>query len=60
MDAILQIAKKHDLKIIEDAAHALPASYHGAASRHDWPYHLFFILCNQDDHDGRRRNGHDR
>jgi len=30
MDAILQIAKKHDLKIIEDAAHALPASYHGA------------------------------
>ena len=31
MDGILQIAKNHDLKIIEDAAHALPASYHGAA-----------------------------
>jgi dTDP-4-amino-4,6-dideoxygalactose transaminase len=31
MDGILQIAKKHDLKIIEDAAHALPASYRGAA-----------------------------
>ena len=28
---ILEIAKKHDLKVIEDAAHALPASYHGAA-----------------------------
>ena len=56
---ILQIAQKHDLKIIEDAAHALPASYHGAADRHDWPYHLFFILCDQDDHDGRRRNGDD-
>ena len=29
MDDILQIAKKHDLKVIEDAAHALPAAYHG-------------------------------
>ena len=28
--------------------------------RHDWPYHLLFILCDQDHHDGRRRNGHDR
>lgn len=29
MDEILGIAKKHNLKIIEDAAHALPASYKG-------------------------------
>jgi dTDP-4-amino-4,6-dideoxygalactose transaminase len=29
MDEILRIAKKHNLKVIEDAAHALPASYHG-------------------------------
>ena len=29
MDEILSIAKKHDLRVIEDAAHALPASYHG-------------------------------
>ena len=29
MDEILGIAKKHNLKVIEDAAHALPASYHG-------------------------------
>ena len=26
---ILKIARKHDLRVIEDAAHALPASYHG-------------------------------
>ncbi len=29
MEAILQIARKHKLYVIEDAAHALPAKYHG-------------------------------
>jgi dTDP-4-amino-4,6-dideoxygalactose transaminase len=29
MDPILEIARKHDLKVIEDAAHALPSSYKG-------------------------------
>ena len=29
MDAILDIAEKYDLKVIEDAAHALPAKYKG-------------------------------
>lgn len=29
MDAIIQIARKHGLKIVEDAAHALPATYKG-------------------------------
>ena len=29
MDQILDIAKKHNLRVIEDAAHALPASEHG-------------------------------
>lgn len=29
MDAILGIAKKHDLKVVEDSAHALPATYKG-------------------------------
>jgi perosamine synthetase len=29
MDRILDIARRHDLKVIEDAAHALPASYRG-------------------------------
>ena len=29
MDEISSIAKKHDLRVIEDAAHALPASYRG-------------------------------
>ena len=29
MDRILEIARKHNLKVIEDAAHALPAEYRG-------------------------------
>ncbi len=29
MDEILKIARKHDLRVIEDAAHALPAAYRG-------------------------------
>jgi dTDP-4-amino-4,6-dideoxygalactose transaminase len=29
MDAILGIARKHGLKVVEDAAHAFPASYRG-------------------------------
>ena len=29
MDRILEIARVHHLKVIEDAAHALPARYHG-------------------------------
>ena len=29
MDEILSIARKHDLRVIEDAAHALPAIYRG-------------------------------
>ena len=29
MDEILKIARKHDLRVIEDAAHALPAGYRG-------------------------------
>jgi perosamine synthetase len=29
MDAVLDMAKRHGLRVIEDAAHALPASYHG-------------------------------
>jgi dTDP-4-amino-4,6-dideoxygalactose transaminase len=29
LDAILEIAARHDLAVLEDAAHALPARYHG-------------------------------
>jgi len=29
MDRILELARQYNLKVIEDAAHALPASYHG-------------------------------
>lgn len=30
MDAIFALAAKHKLKVVEDAAHALPCTYHGA------------------------------
>ena len=50
MDQILDIAKKHNLRVIEDAAHALPASDHGQDHRYDWRYHLFFLLRDQNDH----------
>jgi dTDP-4-amino-4,6-dideoxygalactose transaminase len=30
MDAILSIARRHNLKVVEDAAHALPASWKGS------------------------------
>ncbi|MEB3088281.1 DegT/DnrJ/EryC1/StrS family aminotransferase, partial [Parvimonas sp. D4] len=30
MDAILDIARRHDLRVIEDAAHAFPTLYRGA------------------------------
>jgi len=29
MDSIMEIARKHDLKVIEDCAHAIETSYHG-------------------------------
>lgn len=29
MDKILSVAKKHDIKVVEDAAHALPTTYNG-------------------------------
>jgi dTDP-4-amino-4,6-dideoxygalactose transaminase len=29
MDRIIELARHHNLKVIEDAAHALPAAYHG-------------------------------
>ena len=29
MDTIISIARKHDLKVVEDAAHAFPAIYNG-------------------------------
>ncbi|MFV9504445.1 MAG: DegT/DnrJ/EryC1/StrS family aminotransferase [Oscillochloridaceae bacterium umkhey_bin13] len=29
LDAIQQLARAHDLRVIEDAAHAFPAAYHG-------------------------------
>jgi perosamine synthetase len=31
LDAILEIAKRYGLKVIEDAAHAFPSQYHGKA-----------------------------
>ncbi len=30
MDAVLALAEKHGLRVVEDAAHAIPTTYHGA------------------------------
>jgi dTDP-4-amino-4,6-dideoxygalactose transaminase len=30
MDAVLGVARRHHLRVVEDAAHALPTTYHGA------------------------------
>ena len=60
MDRILEIARERQVKVIEDAAHALPTRYRGRDGGDDGGYHLFFVLCHQDDYDGRRRHGHDR
>ena len=60
MDQILAIAQRHGLRVIEDAAHALPASYLRQESRSHRGYYLLLLLCNQDDHDRRGRNGYNR
>ena len=60
MDEILSIARKHDLRVIEDAAHALPAGYRGQHRRHDRRYHLLFLLRHENHHHRRRRNGNNR
>jgi len=45
MDAILAIARKHGLRVVEDAAHALPASWRGApigTLRSDFTVYSFY------------------
>ena len=32
MDPILEIARKHSLKVVEDCAHAIETTYHGRAA----------------------------
>ena len=41
MDAIMAIAEKHGLVVIEDASHAHGAAYKGRPVGGDWPHRLF-------------------
>ncbi len=46
MDAILKLAKKHDLKVIEDAAHAIPTTSNGTlvgALQSDATVYSFYV-----------------
>ena len=60
---IMKIAKKHNLYVIEDAAHSLPAWYNSnvrremAKSRHNRRYYMFQFLCHKDPCNRRRRDG---
>jgi len=46
MDEILEIAKEHDIKVIEDAAHALPTTYKGKVigSISDITVYRFYVI----------------
>jgi len=43
MDVIMDLARKHNILVIEDAAHALPTLYNGRDYRR---YYLLQFLCN--------------
>ena len=52
MQRITEIAQKYNLRVIEDAAHALPAHYQGKMVGHHRRHHLFFILRHENDNHG--------
>jgi hypothetical protein len=62
MPAILAIARRHGLKVVEDAAHALPTTAARPTGRHlGQRRHGVQLLCQQDHHHRRRRHaGHAR
>ncbi len=60
MPAMLAIARRHGLKVVEDAAHALPTTCGGAARRHAGQRrHRVQLLRQQDHHHRRRRHAGD-
>ena len=57
---MLAIARRHGLKVVEDAAHALPTTCGGAARRHAGQRrHRVQLLRQQDHHHRRRRHAGD-
>jgi hypothetical protein len=59
MEPILELARARGLAVVEDAAHALPASYR-APGRNDRRRDRVQLLRHEDDHHRRGRHGHDR
>jgi dTDP-4-amino-4,6-dideoxygalactose transaminase len=62
MPALLAIARRHGLKVVEDAAHALPTTHGGRAGGHAGQRRHGLQLLRQQDHHHRRRRhaGHAR
>ena len=60
MGPLMDIAKKHQLIVIEDCAHAIETEYHGEKGWVIWPLRVFQFLCDQEHDDGRRRNDYHR
>ncbi len=56
LDALRDLAVRHNLHLIEDAAHAVGAEFPREAHRLRTKLHRVQLLCHQESHDGRRRN----
>lgn len=61
MDAIMRIARKHDLRVIEDCAHAIETEYHGqkAGTFGDFGCFSFYATKNITTGEGGMIIGHD-
>ncbi len=59
MDRILEIARELRPEGDRRRGPCPPGSLSGEDDRDDRRHHLLFVLCHQDDHDRRRRHGHD-
>ena len=60
MDAIMAIAQRHDLAVIEDAAHAIGAEYQGQRIGGVGQHDRLFVLRDQEHHQRRRRGADDQ
>ncbi len=60
MDRILEIARVRNLKVIEDAAHALPTRYRGRMVGTIGDITCFSFYATKTITTGRRRHGHNR
>ena len=58
MDAIMALAEKYNLIVVEDCAHAHGAKWRGQRRRHDWAFRLLQYAVLQDHDGGRRRLPH--